>query len=72
MVGDSFRLYMMPYLERDFAHVSVAHRDNIGDIQDDIRQADILVVECVERLDDSLNGTILQLIDILENQEKSN
>ena len=65
MVGDSFRLYMMPYLERDFAHVSVAHRDNIGDIQDDIRQADILVVECVERLDDSLNGTILQLINIL-------
>lgn len=68
MVGDSFRLYMMPYLERDFSHVSIAHRDNIHDIEDDIRQADILVVECVERLDDSLNGTILQLIDILENQ----
>lgn len=72
MVGDSFRLYMMPYLERDFSHVSIAHRDNIHDIEDDIRQADILVVECVERLDDSLNGTILQLIDILENQGKSN
>ena len=68
MVGDSFRLYMMPYLERDFQHVSIAHRDNIHDIEDDIRQADILVVECVERLDDSLNGTILRLIDILENQ----
>ena len=68
MVGDSFRLYMMPYLERDFQHVSIARRDNIHDIEDDIRQADILVVECVERLDDSLNGTILQLIDILENQ----
>lgn len=68
MVGDSFRLYMMPYLERDFPHVSIAHRDNIHDIEDDIRQADILVVECVERLDDSLNGTILQLIDILENR----
>ena len=48
--------------------MSIAHRDNIHDIEDDIRQADILVVECVERLDDSLNGTILQLIDILENQ----
>lgn len=72
MVGDSFRLYMMPYLERDFQHVSIAHRDNIHDIEDDIIQADILVVECVERLDDSLNGTILQLIDILENQGKSN
>jgi hypothetical protein len=71
MVGDSFRLYMMPYLERDFQHVSIAHRDNIHDIEDDIRQADILVVECVERLDDSLNGTILQLIDILENKGKS-
>lgn len=71
MVGDSFRLYMMPYLERDFSHVSIAHRDNIHDIEDDIRQADILVVECVERLDDSLNGTILQLIDILENNGKS-
>lgn len=65
MVGDSFRLYMMPYLERDFSHVSIAHRDNIHDIEDDIRQADILVVECVERLDDSLNGTILELINIL-------
>ena len=71
MVGDSFRLYMMPYLERDFQHVSIAHRDNIHDIEDDIRQANILVVECVERLDDSLNGTILQLIDILENNGKS-
>ena len=71
MVGDSFRLYMMPYLERDFPHVSIAHRDDIHDIEDDIRQADILVVECVERLDDSLNGTILQLIDILENNGKS-
>lgn len=71
MVGDSFRLYMMPYLERDFPHVSIAHRDNIHDIEDDIRQADILVVECVERLDDSLNGTILQLIDIFENKGKS-
>ena len=68
MVGDSFRLYMMPYLERDFQQVRIAHRDNIHDIEDDIRQADILVVECVERLDDSLNGTILQLIDILENR----
>ena len=67
MIGDSFRLYMMPYLERDFAHVSIAHRDNVNDVCDDIRQADILVVECVERLDDSLNGTILELISILEN-----
>lgn len=65
MVGDSFRLYMMPYLERDFSHVSIAHRDNIHDIEDDIRQADILVIECVERLDDSLNGTMLELINIL-------
>ena len=67
MIGDSFRLYMMPYLERDFAHVSIAHRDNVNDLCDDIRRADILVVECVERLDDSLNGTILELISILEN-----
>ena len=67
MIGDSFRLYMMPYLERDFAHASIAHRDNVNDVCDDIRQADILVVECVERLDDSLNGTILELISILEN-----
>lgn len=66
MIGDSFRLYMMPYFERDFAHVSIAHRDNINDIREDISQADILVIECVERLDDSLNGTLLSVIDILE------
>lgn len=65
MVGDSFRLYMVPYLERDFSHVTISHRDNIEDIQDDIKEADILVIECVERMDDGLNGTILQLIEIL-------
>ena len=69
MIGDSFRLYMMPYLERDFSHISVAHRDNIQDVADDIRGADILVIECVERLDDSLNGTLIQLISILEEQQ---
>lgn len=65
MVGDSFRLYMVPYLERDFTNVSVAHRDNIEDIREDILASDILVIECVERLDDSLNGTLLELIGIL-------
>lgn len=69
MIGDSFRLYMMPYLERDFSHVSIAHRDNVQDLTDDIRDADILVIECVERLDDSLNGTLIQIINILEAQQ---
>ncbi len=69
MLGDSFRLYMMPYLERDFSHVSIAHRDNVQDLTDDIRDADILVIECVERLDDSLNGTLIQIINILEAQQ---
>ena len=70
MIGDSFRLYMMPYLERDFSHVSIAHRDNVQDLADDIRNADILVIECVERLDDSLNGTLIQIINILEAQQQ--
>ena len=65
MVGDSFRLYMAPYLERDFTNVCIAHRDNIRVIREDILAADILVIECVERLDDSLNGTLLELIKIL-------
>lgn len=69
MIGDSFRLYMMPYLERDFSHISVAHRDNIQDVADNLRGADILVIECVERLDDSLNGTLIQIISILEEQQ---
>ena len=69
MIGDSFRLYMMPYLERDFSHISIAHRDNVQDLAEDIREADILVIECVERLDDSLNGTLIQIINILEAQQ---
>lgn len=54
LVGDSFRAAMLPYLERDFAEICAAHRDEKQDIKQDIKEADVLVVEAVERFDKTL------------------
>lgn len=50
-LGDSFRIAMLPYLERDFAEICVAHRDEKQKIKQDIKEADVLVVSAVERFD---------------------
>ncbi len=51
LVGDSFRVNMMPYLAKDFTNCTFAHRDYMGSIHQDIKNADIIVVEAVERYD---------------------
>ena len=42
---------MLPYLERDFAEICVAHRDEKQKVIQDVREADVLVVSAVERFD---------------------
>ena len=51
LVGDSFRVNMMPYLAKDFTKCTFAHRDYMKDIHSDIKNADVIIVEAVERYD---------------------
>lgn len=57
LLGDSFRAAMLPYLERDFAEICAAHRDETGKVKQDIMEADVLVVTAVERFDKLLFET---------------
>jgi len=51
MVGDSFRLAMIPYFAQDFSDICVVHRDYIDDVKDDFKNPDVLIVGSVERFD---------------------
>ena len=51
LVGDSFRVNMMPYLAKDFTKCTFAHRDYMNQIHADVKNADVIVVEAVERYD---------------------
>lgn len=65
LLGDSFRVAMLPYLERDFAEICVAHRDEKQKVIQDVREADVLVVSAVERFDRALFETAQALIGYL-------
>ena len=64
-LGDSFRIAMLSYLEKDFAEICVAHRDEKNKIKQDIKEADVLVVSAVERFDKTVFETAQALIDYL-------
>lgn len=66
MLSDSFRLAMLPYLERDFTNMVVAHRDYVDSLKDSIRGADILVLMAAERYDNRIFDTAKKVIAILE------
>ncbi len=51
LIGDSFRVNMMPYLAKDFTKCTFAHRDYMNQIHSDVKDADVIVVEAVERYD---------------------
>lgn len=51
LVGDSFRVNMMPYLSKDFTSCTFAHRDYYKEVTEDVKNADVIVVEAVERYD---------------------
>lgn len=76
MVGDSFRCFMIDYLAKDFSRSVITYRetsDNRTDypqeVIESIQNADILVMEAVERYDSKLFPAIAQVIDILRNAE---
>ncbi len=71
-IGDSFRCFMIDYLAKDFSHSVITYRettDNRTDYPEEvvqsIRNADILVIEAVERYDSKLFPAIEKVIEIL-------
>ena len=65
LVGDSFRIAMTEYLEKDFAECVIAHRDNMEDIAEDMRETDYLILETAERFDYLLFQSLDEVIEIL-------
>ena len=75
--GDSFRSAMIPFLQKDFTRCTVIHRDLLYVSQDipissydpnlvrEVRDADILVVSSVERIDYNIIRQAKKLIKIL-------
>ncbi len=64
-IGDSFRVYMMDYLAKDFTHCTFAHRDYMKGIHDDIKNADVIVIEAVERYDYEGFKSLQRTINVL-------
>jgi hypothetical protein len=67
LIGDSFRVNMMPYISKDFTSCTFCHRDYMSEIKSDIKSADIIVIEAVERYDYEAFATIQRTINILSN-----
>lgn len=71
ILGDSFRLFMREYLEKDFAYLSMECTTNIAntEIGEDVRNTDVLVVEMVEKLmDEKLEEVLLCTIAMLQEE----
>lgn len=65
ILGDSYRAFMAQYLVRDFSDCTIAHRAYAEEVREDIRDADILVIEAVERYDVQIPETVEKVIEIL-------
>ncbi len=65
LIGDSFRVNMMPYLSKDFTSCTFCHRDYMSEIHSDIKNANVIVIEAVERYDYEAFTTAQRVINIL-------
>ncbi|MCR5010939.1 MAG: hypothetical protein K6A72_01210 [Lachnospiraceae bacterium] len=65
MLGDSFTLSIMNYMLRDFPESCFANRSDVFNIKDEVRSADIIVLESCERLDYRLWDDVDNLIEVL-------
>ena len=66
IVGDSFRLRTIQYFSKDFSKVTAIHRDDIRQAKDELREADVLLVCCVERFDSEMIKNISTLVSLLK------
>ncbi|MCR4567749.1 MAG: hypothetical protein K5769_06840 [Pseudobutyrivibrio sp.] len=65
MIGDSFRVNMMPYIAKDFTNCTFAHRDHMKEVYDDIKASDTIIIEAVERYDYEAFNTIQRVTNVL-------
>ena len=67
MLGDSYRVMQLTYLERDFTDCFLTHRSHVNDadVKEAIKNADILVISAVERLEPDILNTARHIIKIL-------
>jgi len=70
LIGDSYRINMIPYLSKDFSMCSFAYRDNIFEAETALADANMIVIESVERLDFKLIDTAKTLTEYLKQQIK--
>lgn len=67
MLADSYRVMQLTYLEKDFTDCFLTHRNRVGDsdVIQAVRNADVLVIAAVERLETNIVDTAVALIKIL-------
>ena len=65
LIGDSFRVSMLPYLEKDFSILTAVQRENMRDVSEEIKNSNIIVVTAVERFDTKMFDSLEELKGIL-------
>ena len=68
IIGDSYRAFMSKYIMKDFSHYYQLYTKFFSEPgnREIVRDADIIVVECVERFNSTLLETLDTLCDYLE------
>ena len=66
MIGDSFRLAMIPYLSQDYSTLCVAHRNALDEVKDDLKDADVLIIGSVERFDKYMFEVMPNIIEYVK------
>lgn len=70
MLGDSFRVMQLGYLEKDFSDCFLASRSSVNneDVKEAIKNSDILVIASVERSEQNILSTAQAIIKILQEE----
>lgn len=69
LVGDSYRVKMIPFVSKEFSECAFVYRDNMIEAANDLAEADVIIIEAVERKDYTLLATADWLIDYLKKVE---
>lgn len=65
LVGDSYRINMIPHFSKEFSESTFVYRDNIQENSPSLFESDTIVIEAVERLDFTLIDTAKTLTELL-------
>lgn len=64
-IGDSFRVRLIPYLEKDFSDATFIHLFNIEQIESEIMKSDLIIIELIERYDHLLSNVSDRILSII-------